>query len=166
MSNNMQNQWDDEDDDFDFDDDQQEQPATRGNDLVKQLRKADRAKEKRLREMEAELQSLRAERRNISVAQVLKSEGVSEKIAKFIPAEINDEVAVKAWLDENSEIFNIQRNAPTNTQVPNEDAYRSMEAATSGAISPTQLDDIYAQIDRAESPEEVAAIYARLGEIG
>lgn len=160
MSNNIQNQWDDEED-FDFEDEDVQKPAT-GNDLVKQLRKADRAKEKRIREMEAELQSLRAERRSQTVAQILETEGVSAKIAKFIPTDVTDSDAVKAWLDENADIFGITRGDQQESSA-DEQALRRMDSVASGALSPTQIDDIYAQIDRAESPEQVAALLQQLG---
>ncbi len=160
MSNNMQNQWDDEDD-FDFE--EEDQPKATGNDLVKQLRKADRAKEKRIREMEAELQSLRAEQRTRSVAQVLEAEGVSPKIAKFIPADVTDSDAIKGWLDENAEIFGFTRGEQQAVPSADEVALRRMDSVASGALSPTQIDDIYSQIDRAQSPEEVAALLQQLG---
>lgn len=160
MSNNIQNQWDD-DEDFDFEEEEQPQRAT-GNDLVKQLRKADRAKEKRIKEMEAELQSLRAERRSQTVAQILETEGVSSKIAKFIPADVTDKDAIIGWLDENSDIFGFTR-ATQQEPSADEQALRRMDSVASGALSPTQVDDIYSQIDRAESPEEIAALLQQLG---
>lgn len=160
MSNNMQDQWDDFDDDFDFEDEQPQK--LQGNDLVKQLRKADRAKEKRLKELEAELQSLRAERRTFTVSQILEQEGVSPKIAKFIPAEITDAEAVKAWLDENADVFGFDRSSEGES-LPEERALRQMNNVAAGALSPSQVDDIYSQIDRAESPEEIAALLAQLG---
>lgn len=161
MSNNMQDQWDEFDDDFDFEDDQP-QRKPQGNDLVKQLRKADRAKEKQIKELEAELASLRSERRSATVSQILESEGVSTKIAKFIPADVTDAEAVKAWLDENSDVFGFTR-AETQDLSENDAALKRMNNVSTGALSPTQVDDIYSQIDKAESPEELAALIARLG---
>lgn len=161
MSNNMQDQWDDFDDDLDFEDDQP-QRKPQGNDLVKQLRKADRAKEKQIKELEAELATLRTERRQMTVSQILETEGISPKISKFIPADITEAEAVKAWLDENADVFGFSRSNP---QEPSEDevALKRMNNVSAGALSPTQVDDIYSQIDRAQSPEEVAALLAQLG---
>ena len=157
MSNNMQDQWEDFEDDFD-----EEPQRPQGNDLVKQLRKADRAKEKQIKELEAELASLRSERRSNTVAKILETEGVTPKIAKFIPADVTDEDAVKAWLDENAEVFGFAR---TNPQEHTEDemAFKRMNNVSAGALSPTQIDDIYSRIDKAESPEELAALLSELG---
>lgn len=162
MSNNMQN-WEDIDDDFDFEDDEPVQKQPQGNDLVKQLRKADRAKEKRIREMEAELQSLRAERRSLTVSQILEKEGVPSKVAKFIPADITDSDAVVAWLDDNADVFGFTRGNQDGEPSPDEQALRQMNNVASGALSPTQVDDIWSKIDKAESPAEVEALLRQLG---
>lgn len=161
MSNNMQDQWDDMDDDFELEDDQP-QRKSQGNDLVKQLRKADRDKAKKLAEMEAELSALRAERRSLTVSQILEQEGVNPKIAKFIPAEITDADAIKGWLDENSEVFGFTR---TDSQEVSEDeaALKRMNSVSAGALSPTQVDDIWSKIDSAQSPEEVEMLIRQLG---
>ena len=158
MSQN-QNQW--EDDDFDLEDDEQEQPRQqRGNDLVKQLRKAEREKDKRLKELESELQSLRSERRESSISKVLESEGVNPKIAKFIPAEIQDVEAVKVWLNENSEVFGFNLNSQAQAQ--QSDSYdadmaslRNMDYVTEDALSPNQLDDQYNQLNQAQSRDDL-----------
>ena len=158
MSQN-QNQW--EDDDFDLEDDEQEQPRQqRGNDLVKQLRKAEREKDKRLKELESELQSLRSERRESSISKVLESEGVNPKIAKFIPAEIQDVEAVKVWLNENSEVFGFNLNSQAQAQqVDTYDAdmasLRNMDYVTEDALSPNQLDDQYNQLNQAQSRDDL-----------
>lgn len=162
MSNNMQDQWDEFEEDFDFEEDEQPQRKPQGNDLVKQLRKADRAKEKQIKELEAELQSLRAERRSATVSQILETEGVSPKIAKFIPADITETEAVKAWLDENAEVFGFNR-SPQGEPSPDEQALRQMNNVAAGALSPSQIDDIWSKIDSAQSAEEVEALLQQLG---
>lgn len=164
MSNNFQNQWDD-DDDFEFDDeDTVQQPAPRGNDLVKQLRKQLRQMEKRDKEREQELQNLRDQQRSQTVSQILEAEGVNPKISKFIPAHITDADAVKGWLSENAEVFGFNT-APTNSgqKAPDEDVFQRMNDFTSDALSPNQFEDIYAKIDAAQSEEEVLALLEQLG---
>lgn len=160
MSNNMQNQWDEFDE---FDSDEEEtQEKNLANDLVKQLRKADRAKEKRIKEMEAELNAYRSEKRNMTISQVLENEGVPTKISKFIPSDITDPEAVKAWLNENADVFGVAR--PQQEPPVDEAAMRRMDNVATGALSPTQIDDVYSLIDQAESPEEIAALVARFSE--
>jgi hypothetical protein len=167
MSKNSQNQYtndfdedfEDDEDDLDFEPRQKPQ----GSDLLKQLRKQLRQAQKREQEREAELQTLRNERRTQTVSQILEAEGVSPKIAKFIPAEITDKDAVTAWLDENEDVFGIKRDTHQGTPNPDEDVFRRMNNATDNALSPSQIDDIYSQIDAAQSPEEVYALMDRLG---
>lgn len=161
MSNDFQDNWEDEDD-FDMEEEDQQVRKPQGNDLVKQLRKSDRAKEKRIREMEAELASLRSERRTQTVSQILANEGVSPRIAKYIPADITDEGAIKAWLDENAEDFNINRSQNDGAGAPDEDALGRMNNLTDGALGANAFNDIESLIDAAQTPEEVAAILARL----
>ena len=153
MSNN-QNQWED-DDDFDLEDDEPT-AAPQGNDLVKQLRKADRQKEKRIKEMEAELQTLRSAQRDISVSKILESEGIDPKISRFIPADVQDSEAVKAWLTENAEIFGYrqeQQEVQQNTQ--DWEAMQNMDAVTDGALSPNQLDNEYQLLNQAQTREDL-----------
>lgn len=153
MSNN-QNQWED-DDDFDFED-EEPTPQPQGNDLVKQLRKADRQKEKRIKEMEAELQTLRSAQRDISVSKVLESEGIDPKISKFIPADVQDADAVKAWLADNAEIFGYRPEQPQAQQNTQDwDAMQNMDAVTDGALSPNQLDTEYQLLNQAQSREDL-----------
>lgn len=161
MSNNMQNQWD-EFEEFDSDEDDRNDQANLANDLVKQLRKADRAKEKRIKEMEAELSAYRTEKRSQTISQVLENEGVPTKIAKFIPSDVTDPEAVKAWLNENADVFGVAR--PQQENPVDEDAMRRMDNVAANALSPTQIDDVFSLIDKAESPEEIAALVARFSE--
>ena len=73
MSNNTLEWNDDFEDDF-LEDDFDEQPAPRrstGEDVVKKLRRSDRAKEKLIRELQSELGSLRKTQRDYSVKSTL-----------------------------------------------------------------------------------------------
>lgn len=166
MSKNSQNQYvDDFDDDFEDDDDDFETTPVKpqGSDLLKQLRKQLRQAEKEKREQAAELQTLRSERRSMSVAQVLEAEGVPARIAKYIPSEITDKEAVKAWLEENGEDFGYAKGAHEGEPDPDEGTFRRMNNATENALSPSQIEDLYSQIDAAQSAEEVNALMERLG---
>lgn len=154
MSNNNQNQWDD-DDDFDFEDEPQVQPQ--GNDLVKQLRKADRQKEKRIKEMEAELQTLRTQQREISVSKVLETEGFNPRIAKFIPVEIQSAEDVKSWLNENAEILGYQpKTEVTKLDIPADwESLQAMDDVVEGALSPNQIDNQYELLNQAQSRDDL-----------
>lgn len=158
MSNNYQNEWDD--DDFDTEDDDFATPEPSGNDLVKKLRKANRASERRLKELEAELQTLRQSSREMTVSKILESEGVNPRIAKFIPAEVQDSDAVKAWLADNAEVFGFTKNeqsAQIRTNEPNVDwrSIENMDSVLDGALSATQLDDQYNALAQAQSMDDI-----------
>lgn len=153
MSNNNQN-W--EEDDFEFEDDEPT-PAPQGNDLVKQLRKADRQKEKRIRDMEAELNGLRAQQRDVEVSRVLETEGVNPKIAKFIPADITNADAVKAWLIENSEVIGYNPNPQQSQQMQYADyeSLENMDDVLDGAPSPGSLDNQYQMLNQVQTQDDL-----------
>ena len=76
MSNNY---WDDEDDDLDTTD---EAPMD-GSDLLKKLRKAKRADEKRIKELTEQLEGFSKAQRERTVKEVLEKKGVNAKAARL-----------------------------------------------------------------------------------
>jgi hypothetical protein len=72
MSNNY---WDDEDDELDTDTDTQMD----GSDLLKKLRKAKRADEKRIKELTEQLETLSKGQRERIVKETLEKKGVNPK---------------------------------------------------------------------------------------
>jgi hypothetical protein len=150
MSNNLQNQWDDE---FDYEDDDDTQVQPQGNDLIKQLRRAKRSDEKRIKEMEAELQSLRSAQRDFNVTRVLESEGVNPKIAKYIPADIQEPDAVKAWLEANAEDFGLVRQEPK-AQVDWQ-SMENMDSVLDGASSTNGYDDQFNALANVQSRDDL-----------
>ena len=154
MSNNFEDWVDDEDLEVD------EQPES--NDLVKKLRKADRAKEKRIKELETELSGLRSVQREASIKSVLESKGVSPKIAKFTPQDIEpSSEALEAWIDENAEIFGLQK--VEQQEAPDLAALRQIDAVTANAQSPAGMDDLSLRIDQAESYEDIVNMITTAG---
>jgi hypothetical protein len=94
----MSNQWDDDDDD-DY-----TAPEV-NNDLVKQLRKANKQKEKELAELKANFENLNKAQRERAIKDVLTSRGINSKIAAFIPSDIDaSEDAVSRWLDDYADV--------------------------------------------------------------
>ncbi len=76
MSNNY---WDDEEDDVEVPDHQ-----LSGDDLVKKLRKAKRADEKRIKELTEKLEGFVKEKREQTVSEVLAKKGVNAKAAVIV----------------------------------------------------------------------------------
>jgi hypothetical protein len=157
MSNN--NEWYDDDDIFGDDDSNESYDSDNG---IKNLRKADRAKSKRIKELESELESLRKFQRDSVVSSVLAEKGVNPKIASFIPADIaSDAEAIDSWLNENGEIFGYVREEPvreSNVDPDDLQAFRRIERASNSAVSPDDVNDISSRLNNAQSAEEIIAL--------
>jgi hypothetical protein len=153
MGNNYQD-W--EDDDF-FDDDVDENSRPKKDDLVSKLRRAERAKDKQLKELQAELESLRKFQRESVVTKVLQEKGVNPKIAAFIPADLeSSDEAISNWLSQYGEIFGVTQQQPKEN-INQEDlaALRQIDSVTSGALSPDDFNSAAASIDNAQSMDEL-----------
>ena len=146
MSNN--NEWYEDDDFF------EEEDQASG---LQNLRKADRAKSKRIKELETELESLRSFQRQSVVSSVLNERGVNPKIATFIPSDISDDPeSISKWLDEHGEIFGVQ--PQVQQQAIDQEtlaALRQIDAATNSALSPDEVNDVFSRINNAQSAEEL-----------
>jgi hypothetical protein len=163
MSNTYQ-EWDDEDEDLELEDSKQRQGSD--SDLLKQLRKELKTKTKILSEMETQLSGIKSEQRQNVIKSVLESKGVTPKIAKFIPADIEaSPEALDNWIQENADVFGLTVQSPSETQ-PNLATLRQIDSVTANAQSPAGLDDIYLRLQNAESAEEVTnMIFQQGGEV-
>lgn len=146
MSNN---EWYEDDDIFDIEDDYEPDNA------VKNLRKAERAKSKRIKELEGELESLRKFQRESVVSSVLTSKGVNPKIAALIPSDIDtDAEAIGTWLENYGDVFGITvEEAPQ--QVPDTTVLRQINTVTNAAQAIEDPNDVFARLNNAESAEEI-----------
>ena len=73
---------------------------------INQLRKVNRALEKRAKELEQELSSLKNQTRQRTVKEVLQAKGLNPKIATFIPPDIDaSEEAITQWVNEYGDVF-------------------------------------------------------------
>lgn len=155
MSNNQD--WYDEDD-FDFEDEAEGTP-TRGSkdDVLKKVRRAERAKDKQLKELQAELESLRKFQREATVSKVLQEKGINPKIAALIPQDLDSTPeALSSWLEQYGDVFGVVPQQ-SQSQVNANDlaAMRQIDAVTSGAISPDDVNDSFSLISGAQSREEL-----------
>ena len=102
--------YDYDDDDFDSD----------SGDLVKQLRKANKQKEKELAELKAQFESISKANRERAIKDALASRGVNGKIAAFIPQDIDPtEESVSKWLEDYADVFGVD--IQSNQATPNID---------------------------------------------
>jgi hypothetical protein len=139
-----------DDDDFTFDDS--------SNDLVKQLRKASKQKDKELNELKAQFESLNKSQRERAIKDALASRGVNSKIASFIPQDIDPtEESVSKWLEDYADVFGIE---VSQTQTPNINpndaaAYKRMTNSADSGVSPEHNGDIMQKLMNANSKEEL-----------
>ena len=147
MSNNY---WDDEDDDLDT----QEQYTGDGSDLLKKLRKAKRADEKRIKELTEQLESLSKVQRERVVKEVLEKKGVNAKAARLVLKDLDDvnEETVSHWLDDNADLFGIKidKEEPKMSEV-DKAALRQQDILTQSAMTPDRAEDLSLRIDNADS---------------
>jgi hypothetical protein len=151
MSNNY---WDDEDDELDT---EVETPMD-GSDLLKKLRKAKRADEKRIKELTEQLETLSKGQRERIVKETLEKKGVNPKAIRLVLKDLDEvnEESVNNWLDDNADLFGIEssQGAPeVNSQ--NRAALRQQDLVTQGATTPDRAEDMSMRIDNAESAEEI-----------
>ena len=143
--------YDYEDDDFDTD--------SSGNDLVKQLRKATKQKDKELAEMKAQFETLNKAQRDRAIKDALASRGVNSKIAAFIPQDIDPtEESVSKWLEDYSDVFGIESNqtqATPNVNPADAAAYKRMTNTVETGVSPEHNDNIMQKLMNANSREEL-----------
>ncbi len=130
MSQN--NEYDDEFDDF----------GDEGTDVVKQLRKVNRALDKRAKELEQELTGLRSQTRQRTVKDVLQAKGINPKIAAFIPQDIDtSDEAIGGWLSEYGDVFGVTQNA-NSEQASNNSVDVSANSRINQVVSTGQVPDV------------------------
>jgi hypothetical protein len=144
----------DEDDDFDFEDGPQ--------DVVKQLRKVNRTLEKRLKELEQEANTAKAQNRQRTVKDVLTAKGVNPKVAAFIPQDIEiSEEAVTNWLNEYGDVFGVNqepKEGNSQAQDPALQAQKRINEVVSTGTPPGVDEDAMAKILNASSAAELSAL--------
>jgi hypothetical protein len=159
MGEGPMSNYDYEDDDFDTD--------SSGNDLVKQLRKATKQKDKELAELKAQFESLNKAQRERAIKDALASRGVNSKIAAFIPQDIDPtEESVSKWLEDYSDVFGIESNqtqATPNVNPADAAAYKRMTNTVETGVSPEHNDNIMQKLMNANSREELDEVIRMSG---
>ena len=129
------------------------------NDLVKQLRKASKQKDKELQELRSQFDNLSKGQRERAIKDVLATRGVNSKIASFIPQDIDPtEESLSKWLDDNGDVFGIesgQTQATPNVDPSQAAAYKRMTNTADSGASPEHNTDIMQKLLNANSREEL-----------
>jgi len=152
MSNNY---WDEEDDDQDTDTDTQMD----GSDLLKKLRKAKRADEKRIKDLTEQLETFTKSQRESTVKSILEKKGVNQKAARLILKDLDGEFSedsVSNWLDDNADLFGIEVSQKRDEQ--NLATLRQQDVMTQGAVTPDRAQDLEQRMDNASSMEELITL--------
>ena len=148
--------------DYEDDDDTDNSVESLSNDLVKQLRKANKQKDKELADLKANFESLNKAQRERVIKDALTSRGVNTKIASFIPQDIDPtEESVSKWLEANADVFGLQTEEVP--QKPNVDpaqaaAYKRMTNTVEQGVTPEHNEDIMKKLMNANTREELDAV--------
>lgn len=143
---------------YDYEDDDDFDTNDSSNDLVKQLRKASKQKDKELNELRSQFESLSKGQRERAIKDALAARGVNGKIAAFIPQDIDPtEESVSKWLEDYADVFGIE---VSQTQTPNVNpadaaAYKRMTNSADSGTSPEHNGDIMQKLMNANSKEEL-----------
>ncbi len=141
-------EYDDEDDDT-------------TTDVVGQLRKVNRALEKRAKELEQELSGLKTQTRQRTVKDVLQAKGLNPKIAAFIPQDIDtSEEAINNWVNEYGDVFGIQTPSEEKPvqKSPEVLAQARINNMVATGTAPDIDEDAFAKIASAKSREDLDAL--------
>ena len=151
---------------FDYEDDDETESTYDSNDLVKQLRKANKLKDKELAELKSQFGGISKAQRERAIKDTLEARGVNSKIAKFIPSDIDPtEESLSKWLDDNGDVFGFQATESNqNTVDPAQAAaYKRMNSVTEQGQTPDASDDILRKLMSANSKEELDEVIRMSG---
>lgn len=143
------------DDDWDLDADERQD-----NNVLRELRKQNKSKDRQIKELQEQLSGLSKNVRERSVKDVLTSRGLNPKISAFIPEGISSEEEVAAWVDEYGEVFGA---APQQQEEPSRgddrpelhDLSKISDMQRSGQPFDSDPSQLAARISSASSPEEL-----------
>jgi hypothetical protein len=154
MSNNY---WDEDEDELDTDIITGNES---GSDLLKKLRKAKRADEKRIKELTEQLEGISKVQRERTVKEVLEKKGVNPKAVRLILKDIDDvsEESVNNWLDDNGDLFGLTKTEGAPENRADLAALRQQDVITQGATTPDRAEDLDMRLNKAESADEIISI--------
>jgi hypothetical protein len=154
MSNN--NNWDN-DDDLDM----YNEVSGDETNGIKDLRKAKRADEKRIKELTEKLEAFERQQKESTVKSVLESKGVNSKAARLILKDLDEvsEDSVTNWLRENGDIVGYTE-AVQEESKPNVREFTRQDGATKFAATPDVSDEYVDMLQNYDgnSEEELLSI--------
>lgn len=137
---------------------------SQGDNGIANLRKAKRADEKRIKELEEQLANFSKDNNERVVKEILESKGVNIKAARLVLKDLDtiSEDSVSNWLTENGELIGY---TPNNNQVDKDNirALKQQDGITQSADTPAYSEDVERALLNATSEEEILSIIKNLG---
>jgi DNA uptake protein ComE-like DNA-binding protein len=152
---------------YEYEDEDDDITTDSSNDLVKQLRKASKQKDKELQELRSQFENLSKGQRERAIKDVLATRGVNSKIASFIPQDIDPtEESLSKWLDDYADVFGYessQTQATPNVDPAQAAAYKRMTNTADSGSSPEHNADIMQKLLNTNSREELDEVIRMSG---
>ena len=152
--------------DYEDEDDDITTESNSSNDLVKQLRKAAKQKDKELAELRDKFEGLSKAQRERTIKDALERRGVNQKISAFIPQDIDPtEESVSKWLEDYADVFGIDlgQNQTANVDPADIAAYKKMTGTADAGLSPERGADVMSRLMNANSKDELDEIIRQSG---
>lgn len=127
---------------------------------IANLRKAKRADEKRIKELEEQLAKFSRETNERTVKEILESKGVNTKAARLVLKDLDafDAESVNNWLLENGDLIGYTPSQEKSVDTENIRALQQQDSVTQTADTPAYSEDIERLIANASSEEEIISI--------
>jgi len=150
--------WEDDNDNLESESNRPQ--GSYGDDGIANLRKAKRADEKRIKELEEQLAKFSKESNERTVKEILESKGVNTKAARLVLKDLDtiNEDAVSNWLIENGDLIGYTPNQEKPVDAENIRALQQQDFITQTADTPAYSEDIARLIANASSEEEIISI--------
>ena len=128
---------------------------------IKDLRKAKRADEKRIKELTEKLEMFERQQRELTIKSVLESKGVNSKAARLILKDLDEvsEESVNNWLRDNGDIVGYTEQEQEEAR-PNVREFSRQDSATQFAATPDASDEYVDMLQNynGNSEEELLSI--------
>jgi hypothetical protein len=129
---------------------------------IKDLRKAKRADEKRIKELTEKLEMFERQQRESTIKSVLESKGVNSKAARLILKDLDEvsEESVNNWLRDNGDIVGYTEQEQKEEARPNVREFSRQDGATQSAMTPDASDEYVDMLQNYDgnSEEELLSI--------
>ena len=147
------------------DDDDTDTMVSSNDDLVKQLRKQLKAKDKETAELKSQFENLSKAQRERAIKDTLEARGVNGKVAKFIPQDLDPtEESLSKWLEDNADVFGFQVQDKQPAVDPAQAAaYKKMNNAVDQGLTPDSTEDLMRKLLSANSKEELDEVIRNSG---